>query len=87
MEPQRPHPEPARGPEHGRLSARPAGAAADTGPTGPQPVDPDGTAAAYVPAASGPRRLVVVLHGAGQRPADALALLRGAAEDGLMILL
>lgn len=83
MEPELPHIELDGGHRQGRLSVRPTGAAADTGPVGPVPVGPD--VAAYVPA-TGPRRIVVVLHGAGQRPADALAPLRPVAEDAGLLL-
>ena len=88
VEPERPHPEPERGPEHGRLSARPVAATEDAGPVGAVPDPPgDTAAAAYVPAASAPRRLVVVLHGAGGTPASALRLLRPVAEAAGLLLL
>ncbi len=72
----------------GRLSAVPAGIAADQAPAGAHPALPGpGAAAVYVPPGTGPRRLVVVLHGAGGTPADALALLRPAADAAGLLLL
>jgi phospholipase/carboxylesterase len=88
VEPERPHREPERGPEHGRLSARPVAVAQDAGPVGPLPAEPgDTAAAAYVPPSGGPRRLVVVLHGAGGTPDSALRLLRPAADAAGLLLL
>jgi predicted esterase len=72
----------------GRLTAAPLDAGSDSGPPGLQPVEVGGeqVALAYVPPA-GPRRLVVVLHGAGGRPAHALDLLRAHADRAGLLLL
>lgn len=87
-EPDPPHLAPEPGPASGRLSARPGTLPADLGPPGRHPAEPDGSAAAaYVPPASGPRRLVVVLHGAGGRPDDALRLIRPVADAAGLLLL
>jgi len=72
----------------GRLSAAPTAIAADQAPEGSHPAAPGpGAAAVYVPPAGRQRRLVVVLHGAGGTPADALALLRPAADAACLLLL
>jgi predicted esterase len=71
----------------GLLAGLPAVATADTGPAGVQPVR-DREAVAYVPPAGPePRRLVVVLHGAGGRPDDVLRLLRPHADAAGLLLL
>jgi phospholipase/carboxylesterase len=71
------------GPDSGRLSAVVASADGDSGPVGEVGSE---TLGLYVPA-GGPRRLVVVLHGAGGRPADALGLLRPVADAAGLLLL
>jgi predicted esterase len=89
VEPERPHPAPDRGPEHGRLSTRPAVVERDTGPTGLLPAESSGlAAAAYVPPKTTvPRRLVVMLHGAGGTPEQSLALLRPVADAADLLVL
>ncbi len=89
VEPERPHPGPERGPEHGRLSARPVAADADAGPAGTSPVEAVGTAAAvYVPPGrAAPRRLVVALHGAGGTAEQSLRMLRPVADAAGLLLL
>jgi predicted esterase len=85
MEPEQPHRDPEHGPAHGRLSARPAAAAADTGPVGTAAV---GGAAVYVPpAGAAPRRLVVALHGAGGTAEQSLRILRPVADAAGLLLL
>jgi predicted esterase len=88
MEPEQPHPDPEPGPAHGRLGVRPVAADLDDGPTGTSPVGPAGTAAVHVPPGTGaPRRLVVVLHGAGGTAEQALRLLRPVADAANLLLL
>ena len=89
MEPEQPHPDPEPGPAHGRLSARPVLAPADTGPVGTVPVEPADTAAAvYVPpGGDAPRRLVVALHGAGGTAEQSLRILRPVADAANLLVL
>jgi len=76
----------------GRLSARPGpgtapGAATAPGPAGLQGIGTEGALAYVPPPAERPPRLVVVLHGAGQQPRQALDLLCDRADDAGLLLL
>ena len=76
----------------GRLRARPAAGLNATSPVGLRPLGFDAPREGYlyVPAAyrlGRPAPLVVVLHGAGEDARDGLALLRGQADGGGLILL
>lgn len=71
--------------DQGRLNARPSEpSGAEGGEAGTQKL---GRALLYVPPGDGPKRLVVMLHGAGGFPADALDLLRPYADRAGLILL
>ena len=75
----------------GRLRARPA-VSAGTGPVGLRPLDLDDTRQGYLyvpPAyrAEHPAPLALLFHGAGEDARDALALLRGQADEAGLILL
>ena len=78
--------------EEGRLRARPAASVISATPVGLRPLGPDAPRDGYlyVPASypvGHPAPLVVVLHGAGEDARDGLALLRGQADRGGLILL
>ncbi len=78
--------------EDGRLRARPAAGVTPASPVGLRPLGPDAPRDGYlyVPAAyraGRPAPLVVLLHGAGEDARDGLALLRGQADGGGLILL
>ena len=78
--------------EAGRLRARPGAGVSATAPVGLRPLGSDAPRESYlyVPAAyrvGRPAPLVVLLHGAGEDARDGLALLRGQADRGGVILL
>jgi phospholipase/carboxylesterase len=68
----------------GRLTARPPETPPEGGPAGLRHL---GRALLYVPPGDGPKRLVLVLHGATEVPENALMLLRPYATDQGLILL
>jgi predicted esterase len=68
----------------GRLTARPPATPPEGGPPGLRRL---GRALLYVPPGEGPKRLVLLLHGATETPESAMTLLRPYANDqGLMLL-
>ncbi|GAA3729785.1 putative esterase [Spinactinospora alkalitolerans] len=79
-----PHRTPEEGARHGRLAARPSVPAASPRKPGTHLVD--GRALLRVPAAAGPHRLVVALHGAGGAAEQALEWLAPHAEDAGLLL-
>ncbi|MEY9211813.1 phospholipase [Thermobifida halotolerans] len=79
------HRAPEENTRHGRLAARPSPAPAAPWPPGVHPVA--GGALLRVPAAPGPHRLAVVLHGAGGTAEQALEWLAPHAEDARLLLL
>lgn len=91
-EPGQPHAQPAENSRHGRLSVRPYQPVSVATRTGLLSLDgPAGEllALAYVPAPADarPYRLVLLLHGAGGAPRQALELLLPAAEEHRLLLL